>query len=604
MAALSQYRFTLDQVSLERSIVHFGHQSSAALLQKLDDGKPITVGVLGASVSLNGGCNAQPSRRCQEFDGKHMKLCTWGEPRTRPFKGFYVKFMDVVNATWPNAKHRLNNSAADTTPPQNFLDYCFFSHLPMPLDLMILEFGSMAASANFAGVEAIVRLLLSLRDPPAIAFLTVREWCHASVKPWGSAPPFGPSTPTKHARAEAAFEELCAHYNQTCLSYHRALAPHFFARRANFTMADIAGDCLHPNRGRLGNDYMSDLLVHYLKVAAAAQRDALDLGRRPRFAHTPTFGALPPPHFDETRVRADQARAHNERCYGFGALGGTQRQRYQRLLSAPWSTARCHPLVGGDGGGGDADYGPSLASLRSLCAWEAHPMECPTRVAQAARVEAPLRSLRVWAFCRQPLLSAAAAAAAAKNRKPSKRSPGLLALAPGATLFLTVDTRLAEFASSATAAAANSHAPLHAKLQYLVSTSGLMGTASVQCVPSSGCTCPMQIIDAHRPLALTGAGGSASPTGTAPPKSGSDAGAYETHYFSLRGASPTCTVIVRVLNASRSGGHAFRVRQFTLTASDARAEGTSQLAFSPKTYEKAKRERVKRRQREMIKGSY
>ena len=152
---LRDYAYTLDRATLDRSLVHFGQPSSSSLIKKLEAGKPVTVGVLGASASLNGGCNAQPSRRCQEFNGRHMKLCTWGEPRTRPFKGFYVKFMDVINGTWPHANHRLNNSAADTTPPQSFLDFCFFSHLPMPLDLVILEFGSMAASASFAGTPTL-----------------------------------------------------------------------------------------------------------------------------------------------------------------------------------------------------------------------------------------------------------------------------------------------------------------------------------------------------------------------------------------------------------------------------------------------------------------
>ena len=173
-----------------------------------------------------------------------MKLCYWGEPRTRPFKGFYVRFMNTLNATWPHPQHRLNNSAADTTPPQAYLDYCFFSHLPRSLDLVILEFGSMAASATYAGVEAIMRVLLSLRHPPALAFLTVREWCQASKKPWGSAPPYGPTALTKHAKAEAAYTRLCQHYNQSCISYHEAVSPQFFAKAANFTMLDIAGDCL------------------------------------------------------------------------------------------------------------------------------------------------------------------------------------------------------------------------------------------------------------------------------------------------------------------------------------------------------------------------
>ena len=223
--SLSTPAFTLDAPTLARSIAHQGSASSlSTIVSKLNARQPITVGVLGASVSLNGGCNAQPSRRCTMFDGRpeHLVHCYWGEPRDRPFKGFYVRFMEYINASWPHPRHRLNNSAAATTPPQSYLDYCFFTHLPSTLDLVILEFGSMAASASFPGVEAIVRVLLSLAHPPAILFLTVREWCKASVKPFGSAPPYGPSDVTKHSRAEAAYTSLCRHYNQSCLSYHEA----------------------------------------------------------------------------------------------------------------------------------------------------------------------------------------------------------------------------------------------------------------------------------------------------------------------------------------------------------------------------------------------
>eukprot|EP00966_Prymnesium_polylepis_P085883 1987681-Prymnesium_polylepis.1 len=167
---LQHHSYTLDEPALARSLVHLGSASSLApLATRLRRGQPITVGVLGASVSLNGGCNEQPARRCMMFNGAPSNLihCYWGEPRDRPFKGFYVKFMEALNASFP-ARHRLNNSAADTTPPQSFLDYCFFSHLPSDLDLVLLEFGSMAASATFSGVEAIVRVLLSLRKPPAV----------------------------------------------------------------------------------------------------------------------------------------------------------------------------------------------------------------------------------------------------------------------------------------------------------------------------------------------------------------------------------------------------------------------------------------------------
>ena len=55
-----------------------------------------------------------------------------------------------------------------------------------------------------------MRVLLSQRHPPHLLFFTVREWCKASVKPWGSAPPYGPAVVTRHSKAEAAYTALCA----------------------------------------------------------------------------------------------------------------------------------------------------------------------------------------------------------------------------------------------------------------------------------------------------------------------------------------------------------------------------------------------------------
>jgi len=65
---------------------------------------------------------------------------------------------------------------------------------------------------------------------------------------------------TPHVRAERAFAELCHHYGASCLSYAEAVAPGLYANRTGFTLDDVAADCLHPNQGRYGNAYASDIL--------------------------------------------------------------------------------------------------------------------------------------------------------------------------------------------------------------------------------------------------------------------------------------------------------------------------------------------------------
>jgi hypothetical protein len=159
---------------------------------------------------------------------------------------------------------------------------------------------------------------------------------------------YGLETPTKHSKAEAAYTTLCRHYNQTCISYHEAVSPQFSAKQPNFTMADVAGDCLHPNRGTKGNDYMTDLLVNFLATAsrrvAALPRGGGGSGSGDRHrsggsvastgSMMPPTRALPPPLFDVgdshlgwRTTAISQARTSNERCYGFGTLGGLTRQR-------------------------------------------------------------------------------------------------------------------------------------------------------------------------------------------------------------------------------------------------------------------------------------
>ena len=51
--------------------------------------------------------------------------------------------------------------AADGTPPQSVLD-CLYSHIPRHLDVIILEFGSMARDVSYPSVEALLRGMRAL----------------------------------------------------------------------------------------------------------------------------------------------------------------------------------------------------------------------------------------------------------------------------------------------------------------------------------------------------------------------------------------------------------------------------------------------------------
>ena len=111
---LSGHQFVLGANALNRSISRVGHiDALAPVMGRLLRGMPITIGQLGASVGQDGGCLAQPYRRCHDFSGTVRTKVQWGRPISRKFKGYLVRFFEELNSTWPHAAHRLNNSAAD-----------------------------------------------------------------------------------------------------------------------------------------------------------------------------------------------------------------------------------------------------------------------------------------------------------------------------------------------------------------------------------------------------------------------------------------------------------------------------------------------------------
>eukprot|EP00966_Prymnesium_polylepis_P058158 1346675-Prymnesium_polylepis.2 len=286
----SSYAWTLSPAAREAAIRRLGSPSTLVpFVERLSRGQPVTIGQLGASVGQDGGCLAQPYRRCHDLSGIVRTGMQWGKPLRRKFKGYLVRFFEELNTTFPHRAHQLNNSASDATPPQTALD-CLFSHLPRKLDLIILEFGSMARSIKYPAAEALLRVILSIQPRPVIIFLTVREWCRADralrfgapQAPFGCAgctslrarvAPSGLSTasvsertplgrrrdePTPWSHAEQTFETWCDYYGVTCLSYFGALADDvaFFNRTrdhgsgAGYTFEDIGYDCLHPLKVR------------------------------------------------------------------------------------------------------------------------------------------------------------------------------------------------------------------------------------------------------------------------------------------------------------------------------------------------------------------
>ena len=109
-------------------------------------------------------------------NGKQSDSLAWGEPRSRPFKGFLVRWFEWVNTTWPHREHSLYNGARDASSLSTIVP-CLHSHVPPQTDLVIVEAGSMFLSHKPPELEELILQLISSSKPRAVAFVTVHVWC-------------------------------------------------------------------------------------------------------------------------------------------------------------------------------------------------------------------------------------------------------------------------------------------------------------------------------------------------------------------------------------------------------------------------------------------
>ena len=110
--------FLLRAAQLQASLQVLNSAPHAApFWARLERGLPITLGVVGASVGMSGGCQRelQPHVRCAGYDGsgglkEGAYACKlWVHPGQR---GFALRALDWINSTFPHAGHRLQRRAA------------------------------------------------------------------------------------------------------------------------------------------------------------------------------------------------------------------------------------------------------------------------------------------------------------------------------------------------------------------------------------------------------------------------------------------------------------------------------------------------------------
>lgn len=283
---------------------------------------------------------------------------------------------------------------------------------------------------------------------------------------------------------------------------------------------------------------MADLLYYWLDAAykrvhaAAAASGASDGSGSSIPPPPPPLSAatdlgqplLPSPLLDAKRVATMQASAKNARCYSMlenGAKGGHFSLVYQRLQALPWHTAHCPRDVGN---------AVPLTSLSSSCTNIDARVQCRGVGPDGAR--SSVSRANVWFFCFN---------AFRRDGSLGKKSPGVLAVAPGATIDLPVNTILGQGKEEE-----DESVRVRVKLTFLTSYES-MGRLSLTCV--GGCKCERQILDGHRTYTVE-----------------RNISVYEDYEFEAVGASSECIFRGRILQDTSSGGHKFKMRFLTVTA--------------------------------------
>ena len=496
--AFSRDAPSLDPIALRRSLAAPGADARwRATFAKLDAGRPLTLGLFGASVAQNAGCISQPDKRCFKY-GPHNNV-----------HGFAVQLLEHLNRSWPHAGHTIQNAALDATPLTAAIP-CLFTHVvPGSLDVVIAESGSMAPFMKdvprFSTIESFVRQLLSHGRAPVIILLSIRDWCKGGGR--------------GDVWASAAAEELrvCEHYGLTCISPRAALEPLLVDGRLN--VSDVAGrrlglnsplgvgcevewdpnDCLHPlkSRWRRGAALLAEMLAYAFDRAAAraagAPAEASTARRRER---------LPPPlHEVNAAVERPYACYSLEKPYAILPESGAQ-----KLLPLQWRTGLCDPSATAD-----CRVAPPTNNVSAHC-----PSLRASRVAYAEFLHAPPPA---WIFCSHSLSPLQA------QRKPS---PGVVALVAGAVLEFDLPDRRAG-------------APQSVGIEHLTSYEG-MGTAEVEC--RGVCRCGAQRIDAHTAAASVRA----------------STWEWHTWEMESSEGAGKCALRLTVLAGTSSGGHKFKVR--------------------------------------------
>jgi hypothetical protein len=118
-----------------------GYKQLHGLLRKLHSGKPITVLVLGTSISENGGCFYRDMDHLEASVGVLRFPRETIETKCDDNKLGYVRsFMTLINSTWPHPDHLVVNMGLSGHRASTFANMmCLEHHIPAHADLAIIE---------------------------------------------------------------------------------------------------------------------------------------------------------------------------------------------------------------------------------------------------------------------------------------------------------------------------------------------------------------------------------------------------------------------------------------------------------------------------------
>mmetsp|Transcript_11350 Transcript_11350/g.29016 ORF Transcript_11350/g.29016 Transcript_11350/m.29016 type:complete len:587 (-) Transcript_11350:41-1801(-) len=563
--------FLLSNDQLRNSLqVDASEASMQRVWSRLESGKPLRIGVLGSSVAMSGGCQIdyQPQLRCAQFDGVHIhKRFARGygvvdnvmrsllHNADRPVRGFVLQVLDWINATWPHSGHRIENAAVDAWTAKA-IEPCLLSNERVTsADLLLLEMGSQGwHGSQGAATERIVRKLSRVTSgvggtAPAMVMVTTRQWCGHSVH--GLKRKEKPIVLRTWNGIEDVFARFCKAYGMACLSMRDAIFNHVVASEPNFTVADVAADCLHPEQSRFGYHYMADIIIHFLRHSwkqhdqrrfnqrtmlstKAAKRS--EIGRR---------AGLQAPILEENQGRQGKM---SWRCYELSptpGLAARNETMWPTQVQSKMHVARVsHPMLRWQSTGGDEGWGP----LEDSAGCDAL-RKCVLRAARSAKHAACLKGRGHWQYCIRTLAPRAVV------------KPGIVSLLPGAELNFMVDAQ-APISGEALWAVSNESSftmpSTMLALTYLTSYQG-MGVAQITC--ESGCVCEPHHLDALQAIQPARSGGlmGKHQVDGAPTRNVSVATVAE---IPIRFASRACSV--RVRNVPRVGGGTSAVSKWKL----------------------------------------